>query len=74
MSFFLGGYHSLRGLDHMYFDGLHCVWKYLSALEDVNPGHVSKFPFLIALSCVDLTGNPAAACIYLTRDSMLGRS
>ena len=47
--------------------------KYLDALEYVNPGHVSKFPFLISLSRVDLTGNPAAACIYRTRSYMLGR-
>ena len=48
--------------------------KYLAALEYVNPGHVSKFPFLIDLSHVYLTGNPAATCIYRTRASMLGRS
>ena len=48
--------------------------KYLDALEYVNPGHVSKFSFLIASSHVDFTGNPAAACIYLTRSSMIDSS
>ena len=47
--------------------------QYLAALEYVNPGHVSKFPFFIALSHVDLTGSPAGACIYLTRASILVR-
>ena len=47
--------------------------QYLAALVNVNPGHVSKFPFLIDLIHVDLIGNPAAVCIYLTRSSMLGR-
>ena len=48
--------------------------QYLAALEYVNPGPVSKFPFLIDLSHVDLTGNPDEACIYRTSDSMIGRS
>ena len=47
---------------------------YLAAFEYVNPGHVSKFPFLIALSYVDLTGDPASTFIYQTRASMIGRS
>ena len=48
--------------------------QYFSALLYVNPGHELKFPFFIALSHVDRTGNPAAACIYLTSASMLGKS
>ena len=48
--------------------------KYLDALEYVNPGHVSGFPFLIALSHEDLTGNPSAACIYRARSYMLVKS
>ena len=47
--------------------------KYFAALEYVNPGHVAKFTFLIALSHVDFTGNPAAACMYRTKASTLGR-
>ena len=48
--------------------------QYFAAFEYVSPGHVAKFPFLIYLSHVDLTGNTAAACMYLTRNSKLGRS
>ena len=48
--------------------------KYFSALEYVSPGHVSKFPFFISLSHMDLTGNPNAACMYRTSASTLGRS
>ena len=47
--------------------------KYFAAFEYVIPGHVAKFPFFIALSHVDFTGNSAAACMYLTRGSKLGR-
>ena len=47
--------------------------KYLAAFEYVRPGHVSKFPFFIALDHVDLTRNPDAACMYLTSSSTLGR-
>ena len=48
--------------------------KYFAALEYVSSGHVSKFPFFIALSHVDFTGNPAAVCMYHTSASTLGRS
>ena len=48
--------------------------QYFSAFEYVNPGHVAKVTFLIALSHVDFTGNPATACMYCTRASTLGRS
>ena len=48
--------------------------KYLAELVYVNPGNVSKFSFLVALRHVDLSGNPASACIYWTRASILGRS
>ena len=48
--------------------------QYFASFEYVIPGHVAKFPFLIALIHVDFTENPAAACMYLTRDSKLGRS
>ena len=48
--------------------------QYFAAFEYVSPGHVAKFPFLIALIHVDFTGNPAAACMYLTRASELGIS
>ena len=34
--------------------------QYLASLEYVNPSHVSKFSFLIALIHVDLTVNTAA--------------
>ena len=37
--------------------------QYLNTLVYVNRGHLSKCNFLIALSHVDYTGNPAAACI-----------
>ena len=47
--------------------------QYFAAFEYVSPGHVAKFPFLIALIHVDFTGNPAAACMYLTRASKIGR-
>ena len=47
--------------------------QYFAAFEYVSPGHVAKFPFLVSLSHVDFTGNPAAACMYLTRASKLGR-
>ena len=47
--------------------------QYFAAFEYVSPGHVANFPFLISLSHVDFTGNPAAACMYLNRDSKLGR-
>ena len=48
--------------------------KYLAAFEYVSPGHVSKFPLFIALSHVDLTGDPDTAFMYLTSASTLGRS
>ena len=47
--------------------------QYFSALEYASPGHGAKFPFLIALSHVDLTGFLAVACIYHTSASTLGR-
>ena len=47
--------------------------QYFAALDYVSPGHVSTFPFFIALSHVDLTGNPAATCMYRTSASTLGR-
>ena len=48
--------------------------QYFAALEYVIPGHVARFPLLIALSHADFTGNPAAACMYCTSASTLGRS
>ena len=48
--------------------------KYFAALEYVSSGHVSKFPFLFALSHVDFTGKPVATCMYRTSASTLGRS
>ena len=48
--------------------------KYLAAFEYVRPGHVSEFPLFIALSHVDLIGNPYAACMYHTSASPLGIS
>ena len=39
----------------------------------VSPGQVSKFPDLMEASHVDLTGNPGAACRYLTIAFTLGR-
>ena len=50
-----------------------CV-KYFAALEYVSSGHVSKFPFFIALIRVDFTGNSDAACMYRTSASTLDRS
>ena len=47
--------------------------QYFAAFEYVSPDHVSKIPFLIDLRHVDLTGNPAAACMYRTSASTLGR-
>ena len=48
--------------------------QYFAAFEYVSPGHVVKFPFFIDLSHVDFAVNLAAACMYLTRASKLGRS
>ena len=48
--------------------------QYFASFEYSSPGHVSKFPFLIYLSHVDLTGNPTTACMYRTSASTLGRS
>ena len=48
--------------------------QHFAAFDYVNTGHVAKFPFLIDLSHVDFTGNPAAACMYRARASTLGRS
>ena len=70
----LGWSHSLRGLDHDSFIVSTARGKYLVAFEYVSPGHVSKFPLFIALNHVDLTGNPDAACLYLTSASTFGRS
>ena len=36
--------------------------------------HVKKLPLLIAFNHVDLTGNPDAACKYLTASSIRSRS
>ena len=47
--------------------------QYFAAFEYFSPGHVSKFPFFIALSHVDLTGNHDAICMYRTSASKLGR-
>ena len=47
--------------------------QYFAAWGYVSPGHVSNFPFLIALSHVELIGNPAAACMYRTSAYTLGR-
>ena len=47
---------------------------YFATFVYVCTGHIAKFPFLIALSHVVFTGNPAAACMYLTRYSKFGRS
>ena len=47
--------------------------KYLSALEYVKPGQVAQLSSFMDFSQVDLIGNPAAACRYLTSDSTLGR-
>ena len=58
----------------MSFDCFYCTWKIFSAFEYVSPGHVSKLPFLIALSHVDLNGNPDTACMYHTSAYTLGRS
>ena len=46
--------------------------QYFASFEYGSPGHVAKFPFFIALSHVDFTVNPAAACMYFTRASKLG--
>ena len=48
--------------------------QYFAAFEYVGPIHVENFPFFITLSHVAFTGNQAAACMYITRDSKLGRS
>ena len=48
--------------------------QYLAAFEYVSPGHVSKLPLFIALSHIDLNGNPDAACMDCTSASTLGRS
>ena len=40
----------------------------------VSPGQVAKFPALMALSQVDLTGNPAVAWRWRTNASTLGKS
>ena len=48
--------------------------QYFAAFEYVSTDHVSKFPLLINLSHVYLTGNPASACMYCTSDYTLGRS
>ena len=48
--------------------------KYLASFEYVSPGHVAKFPLLIALSHLYFTWNPVTACMYLTRASKLGIS
>ena len=40
----------------------------------MRPGQVEKFPALISASQVDLTGKPAAAWKYWTRDPTLGGS
>ena len=37
--------------------------QYFAALDYVSPGHVSTFPLYIALSHVDLAGNPDASCM-----------
>ena len=48
--------------------------QYFAEFDYVSPGHVSKLPLFIALSHVDLTGNPDVACMYRTSASTLGRS
>ena len=48
--------------------------QYFAVFEYFGSGHVSKFPSFIALSHVDLTGNPSATCMYRTSASTLGRS
>ena len=58
----------------MLFDCFYCLCKIFAALDYVSPVHLAKFPFLIALIHVDLTGNPAAACMYHTSDSTIGIS
>ena len=60
-------------------DALACMehvesWLYLNTLEYVRLGQFSKFPATTEDSHGNLTGNPAAACGYLTSDSTLGRS
>ena len=47
---------------------------YLDALEYMRPGKISNFPALMDASHINLTGDPAAACRYLTSASTLGRS
>ena len=48
--------------------------QYLAVFEYVRPGYVSKFPLFIALSHVDLAGEPDAACMRCTSAYTLGRS
>ena len=48
--------------------------KYYGSLEYVRPGHMYKFPALIALRQVCFVGNPADAYRYLTSDAIFGRS
>ena len=48
--------------------------QYLAEFEYFSSVHVSNFSFLIALSHVELTGDPTAACMYRTSASTLGRS
>ena len=48
--------------------------KYLEELDYIRPGHMSKFPALVALIRVCFGGDPDAVCRYLTSASTLGRS
>ena len=48
--------------------------QYFAPFEYISSVHVSKFPFLIYLSRLDLTGDPAAICMYFTSASKIGRS
>ena len=47
--------------------------KCLLTDSTVIPGHVTKFPALMAASHVDLGGNPVAACKYLMAPGIDGR-
>ena len=48
--------------------------QYFVVLVNVKPVHEAYFPALMSSSHVDQTGNPDAACKYLTKASTLGRS
>ena len=62
----------MRVLDHVAFYYHNCLWAILRHVLVSKACPRLKF-FCIALDHVDLTGNPDAACMYLTSASTLGR-